>query len=252
MTSSGGWIRVAVVGLGLAVAATVAAHETGEPFLFVGAGAAGGGTLVIDHDFSHPVIVSEDVRVGDRVLYAANEPSFEPPEHEDDDLFLLADGTTVSVEITALGDTVAMKLAGVELDHVGASVVLGTAPTLHRHPEWQLTLPEGATACQTISFRLTTTSPAYESSETYTAFVTNDPSTCPGGGEPACGDADANGTITVSDGVNVLRSAAGLSGACAAAAACDADGSGAVGVSDGVNVLRRAAGLSAELACPDL
>jgi hypothetical protein len=251
MTSSWGWIRV-VVGLWLAAAASAAAHETSEPFLFVGASAAGGGTLLIEHDFSHPVIVGEDAHVGDRVLYTADDPSFEPLEEEDADVFFVADGTTVRVEITALGDTVAMKLAGVELDHVGASVILGTAPTLHRHPEWQLTLPEGETGCQTIAFRLTTDAPAYQTSDTYTAFVTNDASTCPSGGPSVCGDADASGTITLSDGVNVLRTAAGLAGSCTTAAVCDVDGSGEVGIGDGVNVLRRAAGLSAELACPDL
>jgi hypothetical protein len=56
----------------------------------------------------------------------------------------------------------------------------------------------------------------------------------------------------VSDGVNVLRAAAGLSSTCAVAAACDVDGSGATTVTDGVNVLRAAAGLSATLACPGL
>jgi hypothetical protein len=45
----------------------------------------------------------------------------------------------------------------------------------------------------------------------------------------------------VSDGVQALRAAAGLSSACDDD--CDVDGSGAVTVSDGVNILRKAAGL---------
>ncbi len=66
-----------------------------------------------------------------------------------------------------------------------------------------------------------------------------------------CGDSDGNGTVSVTDGVNVLRVAAGLSSACAnAGSRCDVDGSGSVSVSDGVNVLRHAAGLGATLACP--
>lgn len=56
------------------------------------------------------------------------------------------------------------------------------------------------------------------------------------------GDADGSGAITVTDGVNVLRAAAGLSSACPISV-CDVDGSGAVTVTDGVNVLRTAAGL---------
>jgi hypothetical protein len=64
-----------------------------------------------------------------------------------------------------------------------------------------------------------------------------------------CGDADGNGTVTVTDGVQVLRAAAELSSSCPPAA-CDVDGDGVIGVTDGVNVLRKAADLSAADACP--
>jgi predicted lipoprotein len=64
-----------------------------------------------------------------------------------------------------------------------------------------------------------------------------------------CGDADGSGSITVTDGVRVLRSAAGL-GDCDLTL-CDADGSGSVSVTDGVNVLRAAAGLGDPTGCPD-
>lgn len=63
-----------------------------------------------------------------------------------------------------------------------------------------------------------------------------------------CGDADASGTFTVSDGVAALRAAAGLASTCTVAV-CDADGDGAVGVTDAVSVLRAAAELPAALAC---
>jgi hypothetical protein len=62
-----------------------------------------------------------------------------------------------------------------------------------------------------------------------------------------CGDADDSGTITVTDGVRVLRAAAGLDEC--AANLCDVDGSGSVSVTDGVNVLRAAAGLAVDLRC---
>lgn len=66
-----------------------------------------------------------------------------------------------------------------------------------------------------------------------------------------CGDADGSGTVTVTDGVQVLRSAAGLSTTCTAQPAnCDVDGSGSATVSDGVNVLRKAAGITITEACP--
>jgi uncharacterized delta-60 repeat protein len=63
-----------------------------------------------------------------------------------------------------------------------------------------------------------------------------------------CGDADANGAFSVSDGVATLRAAAGLDSVCSATV-CDVDGSGSIGVTDGVNVLRAAADLHALLSC---
>ena len=63
-----------------------------------------------------------------------------------------------------------------------------------------------------------------------------------------CGDADASGTITVSDGVQLLRAAAGLTSACTAAT-CDVDGNGVLSVTDGIAVLRTAAGLGAPGPC---
>ncbi len=68
-------------------------------------------------------------------------------------------------------------------------------------------------------------------------------------GDDVCGDADGNGSVTVTDGVQTLRAAAALSSSCTSAR-CDVDGSGAVTVTDGVNVLRRAAGLAVTESCP--
>ncbi len=56
-----------------------------------------------------------------------------------------------------------------------------------------------------------------------------------------CGDADGNGSVTVTDGVQALRAAANLSSTCGTL--CDIDGSGGITVTDGVNVLRKAAAL---------
>lgn len=64
-----------------------------------------------------------------------------------------------------------------------------------------------------------------------------------------CGDADNSGAVTVTDGVQTLRAAAGLSTSCTAGL-CDVDGSGSVTVTDGVNVLRKAAGIAITENCP--
>lgn len=62
-----------------------------------------------------------------------------------------------------------------------------------------------------------------------------------------CGDANDSHTVTVTDGVQALRLAAGLSSSCEDG--CDVDGSGKVTVTDGVNILRKAAGLAIHEAC---
>jgi hypothetical protein len=64
-----------------------------------------------------------------------------------------------------------------------------------------------------------------------------------------CGDADLSGSRTVTDGVLVLRTAAGLTGGCPVASRCDVDGNLAITVTDGVAALRLAAGLPTDLAC---
>jgi hypothetical protein len=58
-----------------------------------------------------------------------------------------------------------------------------------------------------------------------------------------CGDADNDGTVTVTDGVQALRAAASLSSSCTGNNRCDVDGNGSVTVTDGVNILRKAADL---------
>jgi len=64
-----------------------------------------------------------------------------------------------------------------------------------------------------------------------------------------CGDPNGSGTVTVTDGVQVLRAAAGLSSDCASGG-CDVNADGHTTVTDGVVVLRAAAGLPAPLNCP--
>ncbi len=67
-------------------------------------------------------------------------------------------------------------------------------------------------------------------------------------GPPVCGDADGDGVASVSDGVQILRAAAGLSSACTLAR-CDVDAGGTISISDAVQVLRAAAGLPASGEC---
>ena len=77
---------------------------------------------------------------------------------------------------------------------------------------------------------------------------------------PACGHAngDSREAVTATDGVQMLRAAAGLSSTCELRdgsdvyymASCDMNGDGYLTVSDGVNGLRAAADLPVEGECP--
>jgi Nidogen-like len=65
-----------------------------------------------------------------------------------------------------------------------------------------------------------------------------------------CGDPDRNGTITVTDGTLAFRTATDLLSPCVKET-CDMTGTGLpITVSDGVNILRLAAGLAGLAACP--
>ncbi len=232
--------------VGSSLGTRASAHDTEIAPLVVGSTAEGGGALRLVRTDNDPIAVEASATAGPFVLYTAADPSFESPE-AGDGVFPLADGTQVTVHVVAIGDTSGVKLRGQTLLAAGDSVVLGTMPSIHAHPEWQLTLPEGESACQTIVLRVSAAGSPYADSDALPLQVANDPATCAGARE--CGDADGNGTVNVTDGVNVLRSAAGLASACDDPAPCDVDGNGSVSVTDGVNVLRAVAGLGSNLTC---
>lgn len=232
--------------------------------ILIGSNAPNGGALVADFDFNEKIVATPSVLPG---FFTTTEPGFDAITSAGSGGFPLVNGTTVSIEITALDAGVQMQIDGATLDGPGDRAVIGAMPDLHLHPQWQLLLDEGATGDFTVTFRLTAN--GYANSAEYAATVSNveggseptptpsalatpSPTSTPGGGGRICGDADGSGGITVTDGVNVLRAAAGLASTCNDPAPCDVNGNGAVTVTDGVNVLRAAAGLAAELQCFDL
>ena len=70
-------------------------------------------------------------------------------------------------------------------------------------------------------------------------------------GQLICGDANGNGTVDISDGVQVLRAAAFLSNVCTPEA-CNVNGVGQIDVADGVLVLRKAVSLPITESCPGI
>jgi len=161
------------------------ATEHSEPEhveIVVASDADGGGALVAHPEFDTsealPIHFSEclggtgeDCSGGTRVFTTAN-PGFNPLEEAEpeESLYPVTDGTPVSVEVTALADGLTFRLGETALDQVGATALLGNAPEFHADLEAQLLLPGGGEPSGTYSatFKLTTTSSQYQSSNTVT------------------------------------------------------------------------------------
>jgi hypothetical protein len=163
---------VGIVAVLSTLAGIARAQHAGD--MIMGSTASGSGALAIDYDFAAKVVVTPSFSFGGQTLYTATDPGFdalvvaEPPS-----FYPLAAGTPVRVELTAVASGLAMKVGATTLDAPGESALLGTMPSLHVHPEWQLLLADGVFGDYAVSFRLTTTSGAYTASAAYTATVTN-------------------------------------------------------------------------------
>jgi len=170
-------IRNLAVLLLLASPSVVRAH--GDSTLFLASTASGGGALTADYEFESVSKLSFSASLGPISLYTGIFPGFEPITVDSPPLYALASGTQVSVVITGVdaGKT-AVKFGSTVLDSVGDSVVIGTMPFGHTHPELQLQLqlPEGEFGEGRISFKLTASGPTtYAESEIYTLKISNGP-----------------------------------------------------------------------------
>ncbi|MDG2305499.1 MAG: hypothetical protein P8R42_12800 [Candidatus Binatia bacterium] len=169
-----------LVGLMLALAAcgsptpVASTADDGHVDLIIGATEPGGGALVMDYDFGLPFEVFESTSISGFTLWSGTGPGFAQAETDEPDegVYALADGVTVSLEVTALEAGTQFRFGDVTVNEVGERVALGTVPDLHGHGEWQVTLPEGVeTGDYPFSFRFVADS-AYDASEPETAFLT--------------------------------------------------------------------------------
>lgn len=169
--------------LALAAKSATPAWAHGLSAFVVASTAAGGGALAVDFDFRRVVPVSFVIEIGGSSLSTAGDIPFAslPGDDPGRGLYRLADGTAVTVEITALDPGAAMKLRGTVLDDVGDAILLGeqgaaAADDLDdEHPELQLVVPHpaGVYGAATIGFRLTTNAPGYAPSPTYVLRLSN-------------------------------------------------------------------------------
>jgi hypothetical protein len=155
---------------------TVAGAHGFTETMSIASSADGGGALVVDFKFTTVARPSFSATVATTDVYTGAVPGFEALAFDDvaSSLYVLTAGTVVTLEVTGLdaGKT-AVKIGSTVLDQVGESAVLGTAPIGHTHPEWQLLLEAGDVGEGSVSFKLTTTAPAYGDSEIYTVKLAN-------------------------------------------------------------------------------
>lgn len=234
----------------LALLAAAPGHAcVGANCMTVWSTADGGGALTIAWDFEQRGTLQTFERrcAGGDCLYNTIDPGFlsvddQPPAG----LYEVATGTPIDLRIDSIDPAAKLKINGVTLAASGDSVRLGLAGTLHAHPTWQLTLPEGVVGDYPISFFLRSDSGQYADSALFTVLLTNrppPPTETPTMGSPSptrtptataepagcAGDCDGNGMVTIAELVGGVASALGNGTPCAA---LDRNGDGKVTIGE--------------------
>src|SRR5262249_51530745 len=131
---------------------------------------AGGGGLATDYAFA-PNAIFLSTCFGGVCLYSSTNPGFiTRSDAPSSDLFPLADGSGVSMEVLSIDDEVSVLVGAKLLDAAGEPASLGAAPGLPLHPTWQVTVPAGppAQSSFSVTFRLTSATSSYTASPSYT------------------------------------------------------------------------------------
>jgi len=230
-----------LVWLGLVWMAGPGLACVGDDCLNVWATADGGGELRVRFDYDTPVPVFESFCTPDRssCLFSAIDPGFQSPPSltPPEGLFRVADGTVLSLRITAIDAGLSINVNGNKLSAAGASAQLGTAPSLHVHPSWQIVAPGSQAGNQwQVSFQVTTNSSNYSDSpiETLRVLAVSEPDPTPTPTPtviPCAGDCDGNGQVSVDELVTGVAQAQGHEPA-NPCAAFDADGDGQIAMTE--------------------
>lgn len=169
------WLPLAALACALAPSGPARAQHAGD--MLIGSTASGSGALGLAFDFDARVRVFESASGGGNVLYSSTDPGWDLLASPASGLVPLAANTTVSVQITAIEPGVSLKIGATTLSAAGQTRLLGTAPSIHVHPTWQLVLPQGVQGERRVSFTMTSGTPGYAASPAYTAILSNTTST---------------------------------------------------------------------------
>lgn len=244
--------RAASAALALAVmlCAGTSAACVGDACIQIWSTAAGGGALTLRYDFTQKVQTFESFCLPDRseCLYNTIDPGFMAETEElHSGFYPLVDETSVRVEIVSADPGLTMSVNGQKLNRPGQSAKLGTMPTIHNHPAWQLLLPGDEVGDFQVSYKLTTDSGLYSESEVFTSVVTNvepppvsataTPSPTPRA--PCDGDCDDDGEITVDELIHGVGMALGTT-EMDSCLSLDADRNGTISITELVRAVNAA------------
>ncbi len=137
--------------------------ETHADFV-VGSDREGGGRLVALGAGETRIGLRQVVCVAGGCLWGASDPGFLALQEARSGAYPLRSGTRVRFELTSTQPEVSIRVGSTILRAPGETALSGTAPGLHLHPSWQLTLPEGTGGTYEISLRLIPEGGAYSPS----------------------------------------------------------------------------------------
>jgi len=162
---------IPLLAFAIVLAAGGRAQAQHEGDIAVVATGGGGGQLVALGNFGAPLLVKEGFCAAGSCLYSATDPGFVVPSPTPQGYFALTGGTAVQLEVVSIGPAASVKVGAAVLDATGESALLGSAPSLHVHPSWQLVLPKGALEQRSVSLRLRANGSNYAASDTFTLLL---------------------------------------------------------------------------------
>jgi len=133
-----------------------------------------GGQVLVDFPFAVPQQVFQSFCAAGTCLYSSTDPGFRTATESEPGrgLFAIAPGTQVTLEVLAVTPGASVKIGSRVLREHGEQASLGSAPSVHVHPSWQVTAPAGVTGEYRIRFRLLATG-AYTPSPDYEIALSN-------------------------------------------------------------------------------
>lgn len=143
--------------------------------LFFYSDADGGGQILADFDFAEHLHVELAGCSGGSCVYTHEGTGLvaAEPGQEHHGLYLLDDGILFTLEIVSISPEVSILSGNVTLDTAGEILRLGFSP-FHLDPVWQLELPDGEVHEASVTFKVTSSSPAYLDSPAYTLWLSNE------------------------------------------------------------------------------